>query len=92
MTSKCRHSLHNTTNENGTLLIDFAASKNMIISSTFFPHRDIQKATWISPDGRMANQIGHVIVGNRAATSVMDVRARRGAVSGVRESDHYLVT
>ena len=83
-----RHSLHNTTNENGMLLIDFAASKNMIISSTCFPHRDIHKATWLSPDGRTANQIDHVIVDKRAVTSVMDVRARRGSVC---ESDHYLV-
>jgi hypothetical protein len=34
-------SLHDITNHNGTKLIDFAESKNLIISSTYFPHKNI---------------------------------------------------
>ena len=83
-----RHSLHNESNRNGELLIDFATSRNMVISSTQFPHRDIHKGTWVAPDGKTVNQIDHVIIDKRAATSIIDVKTRRGASVG---SDHYMV-
>ncbi|PSN51163.1 hypothetical protein C0J52_06050, partial [Blattella germanica] len=35
-----KHSLHEQTSENGERLIDFATSKNMIISSTCYIHPD----------------------------------------------------
>jgi hypothetical protein len=38
-------SLHDMTNNNGMKLIDFAESKNMIVSSTYFPHKDLHKRT-----------------------------------------------
>ncbi|PNF29447.1 hypothetical protein B7P43_G04559 [Cryptotermes secundus] len=44
-------SLHDTTNHNRIKLIDFAESKNLIISSTHFPHKNIHKRTWAAPDG-----------------------------------------
>jgi hypothetical protein len=31
--------VHEVTNNNGIKLIDFAESKNMIVSSTYFPHK-----------------------------------------------------
>ena len=65
-----RHSLHNESNRNGELLIDFATSRNMVISSTQFLHRDIRKGTWVAPDGKTVNQIDHVIIDKRAATSL----------------------
>ncbi|XP_050502575.1 craniofacial development protein 2 isoform X2 [Diabrotica virgifera virgifera] len=83
-----KHSLHRDTNENGQFLIDFAAGKNMIISSTCFPHRDIHKGTWISPDGNTINQIDHILTEKRMATSILDVKSRRGASC---DSDHLLV-
>jgi hypothetical protein len=46
---KGKHSLYHVTNDNGSRMIDFAISKNMIISSTCF-HEDIYKGdvdnTW----------------------------------------------
>ena len=83
-----KHSLHDESNENGNLLIDFATSKNMVISSTYFPRRDIHKITWISPDGETGIQIDHVLIDKRAATSILNVRSRRGACCN---SDHMLV-
>lgn len=34
-----QHSLHERSNGNGARLIDFAVSRNMTVSSTFFPHK-----------------------------------------------------
>jgi hypothetical protein len=50
-----RYSLHEVSNDNGMRLTDFAVSRNMVISSVIFPHKDIHKETWISPDGHTKN-------------------------------------
>lgn len=83
-----KHSLHEDSNENGSLVIDFAASRNMVVSSTYFEHKNIHKATWESPDGRTKNQIDHVLIDGRHFSNVMDVRSCRGPNI---DSDHYLV-
>lgn len=83
-----RHSLHDTTSGNGFRLIDFAAGQNMVVCSTKFPHLNIHKATWKSPDQTTANQIDHVAIDGRHSSSVLDVRTFRGANI---DSDHYLV-
>ena len=44
-----RHSMHLNKN-NGQRLVDFAAAKNMVVSSTCFLHKEIHKQTWRSPD------------------------------------------
>jgi endonuclease/exonuclease/phosphatase family metal-dependent hydrolase/ribosomal protein S28E/S33 len=82
------HSLHDTSNDNGQRVVDFASSRNIVVSSTFFPHRNIHKRTWASPDGVTFNQIDHVLTDKRAASSILDVRSYRGANC---DSDHYLV-
>ena len=74
--------------DNGIRFISFAASKNMIISSTFFRRKEIHKATWIAPDGVSMTQIDHVAIDKRHASSILDVRTMRGAEIG---SDHFLV-
>jgi hypothetical protein len=43
-------SLHEASNDNGVRVVNFANSKNLIFKSTTFPHRDIHKHTWTSPD------------------------------------------
>jgi len=84
-----KHSLHYMeTNKNEEMLIDFATSRNMVITSTIFPHRDIHKGTWLAPDGKTINQIDSAMINRRAATSTMDVKTRRGAIIG---SDHFPV-
>jgi len=83
-----KHSLHGKTSDNGFRLVSFAAAQNMVISSTRFQHLDIHKATWQSPDQNTRNQIDHVVIDGRHASSILDVRTLRGANI---DSDHYLV-
>ncbi|XP_043064519.1 uncharacterized protein LOC122320475 [Drosophila ficusphila] len=81
-------SLHETTSSNGLRLIGFAASHNMVVRSTGFRHLDIHKASWISPDRLTRNQIDHVVIDARHASSILDVRSFRGPNI---DSDHWLV-
>jgi hypothetical protein len=67
------YSLHDLTNDNGIRLVDFATSKGMTISSTYFENKDIHKATWVSPDGNTFNQIDHCLIDRRHGTDIMDV-------------------
>jgi hypothetical protein len=50
-------SLHEASNDNGVRVANFATSKNIIVKSTTFPHRDIHKHAWTSPDCLTHNQI-----------------------------------
>ena len=60
----------------------------LVITGTIFPHKEIHKATWTSPNSRTKNQIHHTMIAKEYRSSVMDTVVRRGADVG---SDHYLV-
>lgn len=77
------HSLHSwqLSNDNGCRLTDLATGRNLRVKSTMFPHKKIHKGTWMSPDGRHANQIEHVLVNARFNNSILDLRTVRGANS-----------
>ena len=57
-------------------MIQFAISKGLNVRSTKFLHKDIHKETWYSADGRMANQIDHVLISNRLRSAITDNRAQ----------------
>jgi hypothetical protein len=67
-------SLHEICNGNGVRVINFATSNNLTFKSTMFPHRNIHRYTWASPDGSTHNQIDHILI-----DSVLDVRSFRAA-------------
>jgi hypothetical protein len=43
-------SLHESCNDNGVGVVNFAISKNLTIKSALFSHHNIHKFIWISPD------------------------------------------
>jgi hypothetical protein len=50
-------SLYEVSNDNGVRVVNFATSENLIVKSTTFPHCNIHKHTWTSPDGDIQTQI-----------------------------------
>ena len=75
-------------NGNGEKLCDICGMNDLVITGTIFPHKEIHKQTWISPDRRICNQIDHVLINRKFRTSVLDTRAIRSADIA---SDHHLV-
>ena len=55
-------SLHQDSNDNGVRKANLAASKNLVVKITMFPHRNIHKYTWTSPDGKTHNYIDHILI------------------------------
>jgi endonuclease/exonuclease/phosphatase family metal-dependent hydrolase len=54
--------LHEDSNDNGVRVENYATSKDLVFKSTMFPHQNIHKHTWTSPDGKTHNQIDHVLI------------------------------
>jgi len=44
--------LHHDSNDSGVRIVNFATSINLVVKSTLFPHSNIHKYTWSSPDGK----------------------------------------
>jgi hypothetical protein len=81
-------SLREISNDMGVRGVNFATSKNLIVKSTMFPHHNIHKFMWTSPDGKTHNQIDHILIDRRRHSSILDVRLFRAADC---DTDHYLV-
>ena len=57
--------VHQDCNENCVRIMNFATSKNLVVKSTMFPHRNIHKYTWTSLDGKTHNQTDHTLIDRR---------------------------
>jgi phage-related protein len=80
--------LHQDSTDNNVRIVNFATSKNLVVESTMFPHRNIHTCTWTSPDGKTHNQIYLILIDRRWHASILDARSFRGAD---RDTDHCLV-
>jgi hypothetical protein len=65
-------SLHKQSKDNGTGLINYIASVGMITGSTIFPHKQIYKFTWRSPDGN-TTQIDLVLTDAQYCSNWKDI-------------------
>jgi hypothetical protein len=61
---------------------------DMVTGSTLFPHKNIYKVSWKSPDGRTTNQIDHTLIDRSHKSCLQDVRSYRGANT---DSNHFLI-
>ena len=66
-------------NDNGERFVAFCAMNNLAIASTMFPHKDIHRYTWTSPNCQYRNQINHVTISSMFKRSVQDAKAIGGA-------------
>jgi hypothetical protein len=55
-------SLHEISKDNGVRVVNFSTSKNVTVNSRMFPHCNIHKYTWMSPDGNTHSQIDHILI------------------------------
>ena len=84
-----KYTLHNETNDNGLRLCQFVEMNNLPISSTIYEHKKIHKGIWKDPANKVVNQIVHILICKRRASTIQDVRMLRGPNC---DSDHFLVT
>jgi hypothetical protein len=73
-------SLSEIINDNGVRVVKFARSKNVTLKSTMFPHCNIHKFTWTSPDGKTHSQIGRILIYRRRRSSILAVRSFMAAM------------
>jgi len=83
------HGSAQNTNDNGERMTMMCSANGLYVGNTLFKHKRIHKMTWTSPDGNTQNEIDYVCINRRWRSSLLDVRAYRGAGVG---SDHNLVT
>lgn len=77
-----------TRNSNGKRLIDFCLINNLVITNTFFQHKDIHKYTREVISRREKSIIDYVIVNRGSLNAIVDTRVKRGAEI---YTDHFLV-
>lgn len=51
-----------TMNDNGERLLNICTTYDFDIGGTLFPHRDVHKLAWYSPNGRDKNEIDHLMI------------------------------
>ena len=75
-------------NDRGLQLLQFCAINNLVISNTLFRHSKKRRATWVSTNGDVMNQIDYVNIQKKSKNIVKSSRAYHSAEIG---SDHFPV-
>ena len=75
-------------NKNRRCLLQFCATNELCIMSTFFQHKRIHKYTWYRDALEQRSLIDFCIVSADLFSTVSDVRVKRGAELS---TDHHLV-
>lgn len=63
-------------NENGERLKEHCTTYDLVIIGTLFPHIDIHKLTWYSPNGKDRNQIDNLMINGTWRRSLLDIKAK----------------
>ena len=58
-------SLHQESSDNVVRKVNFAASKNAIVKSSMFPHRNIHKTVCTTRDGKTHDQVDRILIDRR---------------------------
>ena len=79
---------HSETNDNGDRMVTLCSTHNLKILGTWFPHRNIHRATWHSNTGTVSKTIDHILISGRWNVA-SDCRVFRSAELG--RTDHRLL-
>jgi hypothetical protein len=60
-------------NDNKVRVVNFAIFQNLIMKSTIFPHHNINRFTWTSPNGKTHNKIDHILIDRKRHLRILDV-------------------
>ena len=63
--------IYQNSNDNGVSTVNFTTSKNLVVKSTMFPHRNIHKYNWTYPDGKIHNQIDNMLTDGRWHSNIL---------------------
>ena len=63
-------------------------SKKLVIGGSVFPHKRVHKATCVSPNYTVENQIEHFCISKKFRRTLLDVRVMRGEDAS---SDQHLL-
>jgi hypothetical protein len=83
-----KESLHIASNDNGIRVINFAVSKHLVVSSTFFPKKNIHKQTWVFPNTINKSQINYIIIEKRHKSCIINLSSYKEADG---DTDHYFL-
>lgn len=75
-------------NNNGERLINFCVENNLIVTNTFYKHKNIHKYTREVTSRKERSIIDFVLINRSCRKEILDVKVRRGPEI---YSDHYLV-
>lgn len=75
-------------NDNGRRMLDFCIENNLLITNTFYRHKNIHKYTREVHSRRERSIIDYILINRQHRNELLDVRVYRGAEI---YSDHYLL-